>query len=209
MGKKIAIIVLCVFIIVTLFLNLKTGISYNAPEAYYGIPAISTDYPNPGLNVMQVVDDGSYVYILYTNNRGIVQVCDLSGNYRKTIFFYSHMNGGFTLAVEGNTLYVRDERSNVYTFVGGEFDSFLEKQEADKILSHIEFVPRQSFDHYEVKGGSVWRVLPEGKICILKQSKGARVATSSIGFIACITVISFVRLARLSKKDGAAGGSLS
>lgn len=200
MGKKIAIIVLCVFIIVTLFLNLKTGISYNAPESYYGIPAVSTDFPSPGLDVAQVVDDGSYVYILYTNNRGIVQVCDLSGNYRKTIFFYSHMNGGFTLAVEGNTLYVRDERSNVYTFVGGEFDSFLEKQEADKILSHIAFIPRKSFDYYEVKGGSVWRVLPEGKICILKQSKGARVATSSIGFIVFLAAVGVIGFHRNRKK---------
>ena len=73
--------------------------SHNAyPEAAYGKPAVSTEYPQMDISMEQVVEAGQYLYVLHHHSNGIVQVYDLGGTYLHTLFFYCHGKGGFFLA---------------------------------------------------------------------------------------------------------------
>ena len=60
------------------------------PEAYYGKPVVSQEYPQINLSIEQVVEVGQYLYVLHHHSNGIVQVYDLSGTYQHTLFFYCH-----------------------------------------------------------------------------------------------------------------------
>ena len=138
------------------------------PEAYYGKPAISTDHPIINKRIEQVLDDGQRMYILYDTNDGIVQVCDTNGAYQYTLVFYSNLNGAFTIATENQTLYVQDMRENVYIFESGEFEKFLEREEAKTQLKHIRFDPSNVSDKYEVRSGSIWKVSDAEEMCVVE-----------------------------------------
>lgn len=143
----------------------------DAPQGGYGHPAISDDYPDLDQNqkINQVLDDGSRIYTLSWYGKRLVQVYDMDGNYEKTLFFQSMSNNGqFVIATEEDTLYVQDEKRNVYVFHDGEFVEFLKEDEARKELKHINFNDSHSKSGYIVKNHSVWRVAESGNICIIE-----------------------------------------
>ena len=141
----------------------------DAPEAGYGHPALSYGYPDLDIGILQVMDDGSRIYVLSSSGNRIVQIYDMGGKYEKTVFFQRMSNNGmFTIATEKNTLFVRDEKRNVYIFSGGEFDRFLKEDEVQKELRHIAFQSGISQSGYVVKNGSVWRVSELESVCVIE-----------------------------------------
>lgn len=146
-----------------------TAPSRSNPKRLYGVPVISTEYPNLQYSgIDQVVDDGHRMYIMYSSNNGIVQVCDMQGTYLHTLFFRCDLNGGFFLATKEDTLYVEDMSGAVYRFYGGSFDRFLEREDARAQWGHIDF--RSPSDNYELRGSELWRISPNEEVCVIKSA---------------------------------------
>lgn len=142
----------------------------HAPEGYYGIPTSSTDYPDLSMEIQQVVEDGSRIYVLFASSKRIIQVYDLDGQYQSTLFFYSHYdNGAFQVTTEANTLYVADECENVYVFRDGLFEQFYKEDEAVEHLIDIDFDWRYSSESYMIRNGSVWKKTPNGDVCVVER----------------------------------------
>lgn len=188
---KLVLIISCgCFILIEYF----TATLFDAPKGYYGVPAISTDYPDLNMNIQQVVDDGSRIYILFDSYRRIVQVYDLNGKYQHTLFFYSNYdNGVFTVATEENTLYVEDECGNVYIFIDGVFDRFYKTGEASLLLADIEFDWKYSSEQYEIRNGSLWKHTSNGEVCLIEQ-KSSRTKSISLLLIAVLFVVTLIDL---------------
>lgn len=163
--KKIIFFALLIVALLTLYFRNPL---VNAPKGLYGVPAVSTDYPQLSMNVLQVVEDGSHIYILYNSSTRIVQMYDLEGNYECSFFFYSFPNGEFILAAEKDTLYVEDERGNVYEFNDGQFKHFYDQNEFSEQLENIQFDRGASSASYSIRNKDVWRTLPEGEICVIE-----------------------------------------
>ena len=174
----LAVAFICVLVANCFILHETESVKY--PDRIYGKPIVSTEYPEIALSIEQVVDDGHFMYILYHHSNGIVQVCDLEGEYLYTVFFYCHMNGGFSLAIEDSRLYVQDMRNNVYIFYNGEFESFIERKDAEKQFSHIDFRKMSSSSNYEVVSGAIWKITEHKRICIVNRPSENQVSLQSL-----------------------------
>ena len=159
------------------------------PEASYGKPIASTEYPQIDISIEQVVEGGQYLYVLLHHSNGIVQVYDLCGAYQHTLFFYCHTKGGFSLATDGNNIYVQDKRANVYVLHNGEFDYFLEENEAKDRLGDMDFRSRTSSAHYEIRANAIWRVAEDGEWCIIESFASNDYSAGGLLLMACITFI--------------------
>ena len=180
--KKTETIVICaVLAALMLAYYLYSTNSYNTyPEAAYGKPAVSTEYPQMDISMEQIVEAGQYLYVLHHHSNGIVQVYDLSGTYLHTLFFYCHGKGGFSLAADGQYVYVQDMRNNVYILADGEFESFLEKAEAEQRLQDIDFRSGASSANYEIRFDGIWRMEETGEQCIIESSANDRRTADSL-----------------------------
>lgn len=107
-------------------------------------------------SIDQIISDDRYVYVLYGGNSGNVQVFGMDGSYQYSAYFYGHLNGAFSIAVENGVLYVKDCQHNLYQLRNGEFISFTERTEAEELRKQIDF--SQQSDHFRVKLGSVYRI---------------------------------------------------
>lgn len=146
----------------------------DAPKGYYGVPAVSTNYPQLNMNIQQVVDDGDRIYVLFNSNKRIVQVYDMDGAYQNTLFFYSHYdNGAFSIVANDGVLYVRDEPGNIYVFRNGTFSEFYQEKEIPAYLDSVKFDWRISSEAYEVRDRSVWKVSQEEEVCIIDMEANA------------------------------------
>jgi hypothetical protein len=168
--NKYKLFLLIPLLILMFFIRVfDTAPSSSNPKRLYGVPVISTEYPNLQYSgIDQVVDDGHRMYIMYTSNDGIVQVSDMQGTYLYTLFFRCDLNGGFFLATEEDTLYVEDMSGAVYRFHGGKFDCFLEREDARAQWGHIDF--RSPSDNYKLRGSELWRVSPCEEVCVIKDA---------------------------------------
>lgn len=170
------------------------------PDRYYGIPVISTEYPSIDISIDQVLDDGRYLYVLYHHSNGIIQVYDMDGSYQHTLFFYCHTKGGFSMVAAGRAIYVQDMRENVYVFEEGKFISFLEKEAAERELSHIDFRTCTSSPNYEIRENSIWRTINGSQVCIVGEPKrNVAVSVWSIS-TACVIFTAFISHLRQSKQ---------
>lgn len=154
-------------------ISLLTSSSYsmwnqrNKPALAYGVPAEFIEDLNINtINIDQIVDDDSHLYLLDAHE-GVLRVFDLDGNYLHTRMFYDYANGAFKLAVKDRCLYVSDPHSNVYVFVEGEFSQFVERENAKNILGNIDF--EKSSTKYVIKTASVWEVCETGDICVIER----------------------------------------
>ena len=204
MSEKLrsALVIIAIVLLMALYLVLNHN-QTDYPERYYASPVVSTDYPNIDMNIEQVVDDGSYIYVLHHHSNGIVQVYDLDGNYQHTLFFYCHMNGGFSLAVEDNILYVQDMRQNVYVFREGEFCDFLTKREAEIELSNVRFRSGESSDGYTIRSQSVWKEINGEPVLIIGTPDQDKVLdTTGLLMLGCVVILAIMIRKRRRTGDG-------
>ena len=185
--KAETIVICAVLAALMLAYYLYSTSSHNAyPEAAYGKPAVSTEYPKMDISMEQVVEAGQYLYVLHHHSNGIVQVYDLGGTYLHTLFFYCHGKGGFSLAADGQYVYVQDMCNNAYILTGGEFDSFLEKADAEQRLQDIDFRSGASSANYEIRFNGIWRMEETGEQCIIESSANDRRTADSLFLLVCV-----------------------
>ena len=162
------------------------------PKPYYATPAVSGEYPELEMDADTVVEAGEYLYVLLSPAQGIVQVYDLSGTYRQTLFFDCHNNGCFSLAASGETAYVRDKVGNVYVLNNGEFDRFLKKSDLSELPKGLDFHATSSSEGYEIRKNTVWRITVEGEECIIPApTVSIRTIIRNV-WLGCITLIGIV-----------------
>ena len=168
--KNIGVVILMIGVVLSMMFKLDDD-TKGLPDAVWGKPVVFEDdsvMPNSG--VEQVVSDGERVYVLYTSRNGVVQVYDYNGTYLYSMRLYAHMNGAFSMAVDGNMLYIKDYHGDIYAFRNGEFTDFLKNDAADAIKKEI---PHSTFEKntegYEVRSGSVWRIEGAIQTCIVNR----------------------------------------
>lgn len=159
------------------------------PEAYYGKPTVSIDYPNlHKSSVEQVLVDENHMYILPHHSNGIIQVCDINGEYEHTMFFYENINGSFAMDMVDDVLYVRDNKRNVYVFRDGVFDCFMKKSEAE-MLSYVDFRSGESSPGYEIRGSSIWKITDSGEECIVAETQGNGFLKDLMMVMFCVVLV--------------------
>lgn len=186
--RKTDTIVICVLVVALMlaYYLYSTSPHRSYPEAYYGKPVVSKEYPQINLSMEQVVEAGQYLYVLHHHSNGIVQIYDLDGTYQHTLFFYCHGKGGFSLAADGQYVYVQDMRNNVYILVCGDFDSFMERAEVEQQLRDIDFRSGASAANYEIRSNGVWRIKETGESCIIESSAADRHHAESFLIVVCV-----------------------
>lgn len=177
------------------------------PKPHYATPAVSSEYPELEKDADMVVEAGEYLYVLLNSREGIVQVYDLSGTYRQTLFFDCHNNGSFFLAASGETAYVRDKVGNVYVLNNGQFDRFLKKSDLSELPEGLDFYAATSSEGYEIRKNAVWRITAEGEECIIPApTPSIRTIIRNV-LLGCITLISIV-LSVLRRKYSSKRGAI-
>ena len=158
-------LLLCVLLVI--FISNQAKNTNDIPEATYGAPVVylkESELSN--YSIHQIVDDGTYIYLLIDDHKGIVQVYDTDGNYQKSIAFYSHLNGAFRIAISNGMFYVCDKQGNLYQFRDGEFMEFLSYKDGELQRKSIDFESNSL--RYYVRSGSVWVNTQDGSSCIIK-----------------------------------------
>lgn len=170
------------------------------PDRLYGKPVISTD--SPEISSMEaVVDDGQRLYVLYTHLNGIIQVYDLNGNYQHTLYFYCHQHGGFSIAAEETTVYVKDMDGNLYIFEDGEFQSFVYEKHIQGLLDSVDF-SKQSED-YVIREDGLYKKTESVEQCIvsLENQKTIKQTKNVYMWIAALAAIFFIQICKTGLKD--------
>jgi hypothetical protein len=171
------------------------------PKPYYATPAVSNEYPELEKEADTVVEAGAHLYVLLNPTQGIVQVYDLNGTYRHTLFFDCHLNGGFSLAAFGETAYVQDMAGNVYVLNNGEFDRYLKKADLSELPEGLDFYATTSSEGYEIRKNAVWRITAEGEECIIPAPPVSIQTILCNLFSACMVAIGVVLFILKHKQD--------
>lgn len=156
---------------VCLLLCLIYAITYpgSLPKLSYGTPTVQTEPVDlDRCKFLQIVDDGSYMYILSNRPCECVLVFDLDGNYQCTYYFYNEFKGILQLAADNGQLFVADAKRNLYIFENNKYVRFLSAQDAAHILSEYDFGRTQ--EKYEIKFVSVWRNNGQNSECVIQRS---------------------------------------
>lgn len=193
---KIAItLLLCALVLFALYVNAKKDSAFPSPS--YGVPSVSNaEVDTSRSSIDQIVSSETQLFILYDENRGIVKIYDLHGNYQQTLLFYAHQNGAFRIAVVEDILYVRDKYNNIYIFENHSFSAFKEREDALQILEDIDF-EKQS-NRYEVRTGSVWNT--KDNTCVIERPSYSSFYQNNYDFIISICVVVFFVLYKAYRK---------
>lgn len=183
----IAVFLLLCFSIYTTANNRNTaGLPESVPRRV-GFPNITKTYSElEQYSIDQIVDDNDYIYVLYGEHEGNVQVFNHSGEYQYSAFFATHLNGAFSIAAKDGCLYVCDEYRNLYILKNGELQSFYQSESAKEILKIIDF--NVSSAKYKVRFGSIWRVEGNDAVCIVERSPIAVLYQGNLLFYASLFV---------------------
>ena len=193
--KPIILAVLMVVVII----NCLVGASDQNVSRILGVPIISYDYSVlPYSSIDQIVSDDHYVYILYGEHDGNVQVFTSDGKYQYSAYFYTHLNGTFRIAAQNGKLYVRDERKNVYILKDGELQLFVKADDAAGLLSSVNFAKHS--DCYRVRFGSVYRYEGQQHVCIIKRPLYAMLYQNNFLFILSLCVVGGLGIVRARKE---------
>ena len=140
-NRNITLIVRLLFILLLAAFALSSpGPSGTVPDTVYGKPtAFVQKMPHRYYFVSQTAEDGTYVYKLTDDQKGIVQVYDNQGEYLHSICFYSHLNGAFRIAVKDGLFYVCDKQGSLYVFKNAVFTDFLPYKTCDDLRNSIDF----------------------------------------------------------------------
>lgn len=194
-GKYILILFatgLIIFLLVISYVEYPPNNAPKYPSRTYGKPVISAEYPIINVSIEQVVISGEYIYVLLHHANGIVQVYNMDGKYLHSLFFYCHTKGGFSLAVDNECLYVQDMRDNVYAFQNGNFVSFMNRSQAERQLSHLDFRSRTNSAGYSIQNGSVWKESKNGKTMIIKGPSSKSAVHGHIGAAIAILISTII-----------------
>jgi hypothetical protein len=150
------------------------------PQRRYFEPVSSKEFGTRRFTgISQIVEAGENLYILPNDHNGFIQVYDLNGNYRHSLFFTESMNGAFTMAYENGMFYVQDQTGNVYVFQEGEFKEYVKREKAQERFADIAFVWQSSTPGYELLGSDLWRVSEAKEVLVIDDL--LRVDTRSMG----------------------------
>ena len=164
----------------------------DAPAPLYGQPV--TDQSAININEIemdQIADDGTYLYILDRHD-GYVYVFDLDGNYQHTLMFWDYMNGSFRIAVHEQNFYVSDPIGDIYCYQNGQFIAFLQREEADEIISSVDF--ECNSENFEIRLGGIYRKGVDGDVCVIQRS--AVRFSYEFGWILAVAVVVTVFILR-------------
>lgn len=164
----LGLLIIC--ILVTQLINiLHPDHKGKLPQPSYGKPVLIESYLNfNNKPISQIVDDGTYMYVLADRHNGYVQVYDLNGQYQKTISIQRQsISGAFSIAFQDGILYIRDDNHNIYTFEHCDFLEFVEDEDVSGKLNHIQFDGKSN--RFKVRFGSIWRMNPPTPICLVKR----------------------------------------
>ena len=172
--KKIPIwyiVIIIIYVLSCLLLSIPSQLrDSKLPEKRYGMPVVIKEYYSFDENrIEQIVDDGTYLYVLADKSNGYVQVYDFQGTYQHTLSFaVSSASGTFRMYTSFDYLYVLDGISNVYQFKNGEFIGFSRATES-KIAGQISSMENSSSE-FIIKNGSIWRNSQSGSHCVVQRS---------------------------------------
>lgn len=184
--KNVVYILLLIYLTSICFRSLSKE-PKDQPARLYGVPTITSSYSVlENCSIDQIVEDDQFIYVLYGNHDGNVQVFDLNGNYQYSAYFYCHLNGAFSIAAQNNMLYVRDEHRNIYILGNGKFYSFVEEEDAADLLSSIDF--NETSENYEVRFGSIWIVNDKVEKCIIKRPFHSALYQNNFMFILSLCI---------------------
>lgn len=145
------------------------------PQTSYGIPALITEPIDiDRCKFLQIVDDGSYLYILSSKPSGCILVFDLEGNYRCAHLVDHGSKGELQLAADKGTLYVADTQNNIYIFENNEYVEFVPKQKSEDLWMQNDF--GKTHEVYDIRFVSVWRKDIHGDVCVIQRSAYAMFA---------------------------------
>lgn len=162
-------IILVVWVLVTQLINILSPNQIKHPIPSYGKPILIDAYIDfNNKPIAQIVDDGTYMYILVDSHRGYVQVYDMNGQYRHTLSIARQaINGAFSIASKDGYFYVRDNGYNIYVFQLGQFLEFVEDEDTSEKLGYISFNERSN--RFKLRLGSVWRTDISKPICVVER----------------------------------------
>ena len=147
-------VLVAMLVLAVIFAFIKEGWNSAAePVTLSNVPSYSTEFENERFySVDTLVELGERIYILPGRGRGFVQVFDLDGTYQYSMFFLDHDNGGFSLGTDGEYVYVRDKRCNIYVFLNDAFLKYERREEAEERPAQIW----ESTPGYEIRGQDLW-----------------------------------------------------
>ena len=164
------LVLLIICILVTLLIDiLHPNQTTKLPQPSYGKPVLIDTYVSfHNKPISQIVDDGTYLYVLSDSHNGYVQVYDMNGHYQKTIsLLRQSISGAFSMASQDGVLYIRDDNHNIYKFQHGEFLEFVEDENGSESLKHILF--NEKSNRFKLRFGSIWRMDTPTPICVVKR----------------------------------------
>lgn len=169
-GKKMLILMIVLVIVLNVVFKPQDD-TKDFPDAVWGTPITFVNNTiMPHSDIEQIVADDARVYVLYGSENGVVQVFDLEGTYLYSWRLYTHLNGGFHMAVKGDSLYIQDYHADIYVFRNGEFVEFLSDEKTDTIMAAIPFSKfEENTEGYVVKNGSVWYVSGDVNRCVIER----------------------------------------
>lgn len=159
------------------------------PTKTYGSPKIITEPLSfDTARISQIIDDGTYIYVMANCHQGYMQVYDLSGTYKKTVsFFNPSLNGVFAMEIDSDMLYVQDPDQNIYVFCAGDFIQFISKSNVPQHIKEKRF--KENSAHYKIRLGSVWRIDGQEETCVIQRSWKAIVYQYHLNWIFIFTYV--------------------
>lgn len=140
-------------------------LNYNI-EVKYGKPVVSYEELNLYHEPFQkVLDDGTFVYVMYGRHTGVIQVYDQKGTYQHTLYFYEHMNGAFDMTMDEKFVYLMDMKHNLYVLQSGQCIDFIENERCNQLIESLDFEVTSM--NYEIRFGSIWDISGNDTICIV------------------------------------------
>lgn len=193
----------CIFLLVAclmlLLMYLDAQKSADAPVPVHGNPSVyEEDMDTTQISMDQILDDNKHIYVL-DQFEGIIRIYNLSGEYQFSWFFYDYLNGSFRMAVSNEYLYVCDPHNDVYIFLDGTFIDFIDRENAQELLSMNNFGEDSS--RYEVRQGSIWHIADQ--TCLVeKPTYAVRVQRREAMLLALVLVaaIAIFKRHKLRKK---------
>lgn len=136
-------------------------------QAKLGEPFLFYEEPNHWGGISRVAANGEYLYVLH-DDRGILCVYDLQGNYLHSYCFAERENGRSSVFTLDGTVYYQDRTHNYYTLEGGIVTDFPESstelfRKMNQPQRQAEQAPVTAQDAvFEIRGASVWKMLADG-----------------------------------------------
>ena len=132
-----------------------------------GEPFLFYQEPDHWSGINALAANGEYLYVLH-EDRGILCVFDLQGNYLHSYFFSERENGRSSVFTLDGKVYYQDRTHNYYTLEDGVVTDFAESstdlfRRMNQPQRQAELAPVTVQDAvFEIRGASVWKHMADG-----------------------------------------------